>query len=40
MEDIFTLIIIMFVLFLIYKYTLYQKMKKIQPCKIIYKMEE
>jgi hypothetical protein len=40
MEDIFTLLLIIFVVYIIYKYGNYKKMEGSPPCKIIYKIKE
>lgn len=40
MEDIFTLLLIIFVIYIVYQYAHHKKIKKLPPCKIIYKIEE
>ena len=40
MEDIFTILLFIFVMYVIYKYTRYKKIKTLPPCKLVYKIEE
>ena len=40
MEDIFTLLLLVFVVYIIYQYGNYKKLTSSHPCKIIYKIKE
>lgn len=40
MDEIFTILLFIFVLYNIYKYIEYKKLKSSHPCKIIYKIKE
>ncbi len=40
MEEVFTLLLIVFIIYIIYEYGHYQKLTKSHPCNIIYKIKE
>ena len=40
MEDIFTLLLLIFIVYIIYQYGYYKKLKNSYPCKVIYKIKE
>tara|TARA_Y100000996_G_scaffold365116_1_gene309724 strand:- start:1159 stop:1296 length:138 start_codon:yes stop_codon:yes gene_type:complete len=40
MEEVFTLLLTVFVVYLIYKHGEYKKLTSSHPCKIIYKIKE
>ena len=40
MEDIFTLILLMVVVYMVYEYGTYKRLSDAPPCKIIYKLKE
>lgn len=40
MKDIFTLLLLLFVIYNLYQYVYYKKLKSSHPCKIIYKIKE
>ena len=40
MEEVFTLLLIIFVVYIIYEYGHYQKLTRSHPCRIIYKIKE
>lgn len=40
MEDVFTLLLLVFIVYIIYEYGYYKKLTSSHPCRVIYKIKE